>query len=263
MKLPDRSARAVRRPRRRPVPTMLLLGAMACLLLPAAPAAAQSADGKSGVDIDFGALDALPKSKPEATPNRKAPPARKPHKSEAKAAALPAPAPAPPAPDLAPPVAPSAPAAAAVSPPRPPTVASPAVPKPAPVPPPPAPVAAVSPPPPPPSAAPHAVARIGSIAFAGDASELSADAKRSLDELVQRMQRDERLHLMLNGYAASGGDASRTRRTSLARALAVRAYLVDRGIAPMRVDVRAVGDRGEGDAPPDRVDLMTSERQPP
>ena len=276
MRLPDRSARAARRPRGRPAATALLVGALAGLLFAAAPGAAENgspnapgpnAGETSGVDVDLGVLDALPPARPE---EQRAPPARKPpvHKPSAArkaapdAAALPTPAPAPipaPAPPrLAAPAVPTAPSAPAVVPPAPAAV---------PVPPPPATTALASPPPPPRSTLPRGGERIDRIAFAGAATALPPEAKATLDVLVQRMRVDERLHLMLNGYAANAGDNSLTRRTALARALAVRAYLVERGIPPMRVDVRAASNgasngNGGDDVPPDRVDLMASERLP-
>jgi outer membrane protein OmpA-like peptidoglycan-associated protein len=42
---------------------------------------------------------------------------------------------------------------------------------------------------------------------------------------------------------------------SLTRALAVRAYLMDKGIADTRIDVRALGVAASG--PPDRVDIRS------
>jgi outer membrane protein OmpA-like peptidoglycan-associated protein len=266
MTLTDRSARAARRPRGRPAATALLLGSLAGLLLAAAPGAAEAAApngrGTGGVDVDLGVLDSLPPS-PPAT--KRPPPARKPpaaRKAAPEAAAPPAPAPAPPAPPT--------PALATPAPPvpPPPTFAAPPAAEPVPAAPATSPTtsaaALTAPAPPPPSTLRRGGEQVGRIAFAGDSTTLPPEAKATLDELVQRMQSDERLHLMLNGYAANAGDNSLTRRTSLARALAVRAYLVDRGIPPMRIDVRSAvsSSSSGGDAPPDRVDLMASERLP-
>jgi outer membrane protein OmpA-like peptidoglycan-associated protein len=57
---------------------------------------------------------------------------------------------------------------------------------------------------------------------------------------------------------ASGDDdeARRARRISLSRALAVRAYLINKGVRSTRMDVRALGNKVEGD-PADRVDIVT------
>lgn len=69
------------------------------------------------------------------------------------------------------------------------------------------------------------------------------------------MQEDGDLRLQLLAYASDpDGSSSDARRLSLSRALAVRAYLIDKGIRTARFIVRAQGDR-YGDGPQDRVDL--------
>lgn len=69
------------------------------------------------------------------------------------------------------------------------------------------------------------------------------------------MQEDDSLRLELLAYAAAqDGSSSDARRLSLSRALAVRAYLIDKGIRTARFIVRAQGDR-YGNGPADRVDL--------
>jgi outer membrane protein OmpA-like peptidoglycan-associated protein len=45
----------------------------------------------------------------------------------------------------------------------------------------------------------------------------------------------------------------------LSRALAVRAFLVEKGIATGRIDVRALGDTFE-EGPADRVDVVAARR---
>jgi outer membrane protein OmpA-like peptidoglycan-associated protein len=97
------------------------------------------------------------------------------------------------------------------------------------------------------------------IAFAGDDIEFSPEARRDLDALAVRLTDNERLHVDLLGYAAATSEPSQSRRLSLSRALAVRSYLVGRGIKSNRVDVRALGNRVEG-TPADRVDVVVAER---
>ena len=60
----------------------------------------------------------------------------------------------------------------------------------------------------------------------------------------------------VRGYA-SGEEGGKTnaKRIALSRALAVRSYLMDKGIKPNRVDVRAYGVESDR-APLDRVDLI-------
>jgi outer membrane protein OmpA-like peptidoglycan-associated protein len=97
------------------------------------------------------------------------------------------------------------------------------------------------------------------IPFAGEAAELSPKARETIDELLPRLTADERLRVEVLGYAAGSTDASQARRVALARALAVRSYLAEKGIKTTRVDVRALGGRPDGD-PPDRVDLVLAAR---
>ena len=79
-------------------------------------------------------------------------------------------------------------------------------------------------------------------------------AQPLLDSLVQRLQTtSERVRLA--AFSGKAGDlSSDARRLSLARAIAIRSYLVSKGIAVDRVDVLALG--GATDGIGDRVDVM-------
>jgi outer membrane protein OmpA-like peptidoglycan-associated protein len=46
------------------------------------------------------------------------------------------------------------------------------------------------------------------------------------------------------------------RRVSLARAVAVRAYLIEKGVRSLRIDVRALGNRADTGPAADQVDLL-------
>ncbi|HZB90781.1 MAG TPA: OmpA family protein, partial [Stellaceae bacterium] len=79
----------------------------------------------------------------------------------------------------------------------------------------------------------------------------------------QRLGSDDQVRLQLVAHASGGSDESNeARRISLQRALAVRSYLIDRGIASTRMDVRALGNRSEGGSggPLDRVDVVMLDR---
>ena len=94
------------------------------------------------------------------------------------------------------------------------------------------------------------------IPFGSVSSDISEEGKKHLDELAQRLKKDNALRLQLLGYAAGTEDsASKARRTSLFRALSVRTYLMKQGIRSTRMDVRALGNLAEGGAP-DRVDAV-------
>lgn len=94
------------------------------------------------------------------------------------------------------------------------------------------------------------------IDFDSGSADLSAEAKRTLDGIAAQMQSKKTIRAQLLAYAADSGDGtSQARRLSLSRALAVRAYLIDKGVRSTRLDVRALGSNVP-DGPPDRVDII-------
>ncbi len=98
----------------------------------------------------------------------------------------------------------------------------------------------------------------GSIAFAASNVTLDDHMHQEIDRIADLLGSNENSRLVIKGYA-SGTDASRAsaRRLSVSRALAVRAYLMDKGIKPSRVDVRGMGnDSTDQSASLDRVDLV-------
>jgi len=174
----------------------------------------------------------------------------------------PAPVPAPvpvPAPTPAP-VPPPAPAPAPVPPPAP-------VPVPAPAPAPaassgPGPVAltAQQPSSSETSAAAGAQEALSSIGFDKDSARLPDAARDTLAHLASRMTEDATLEVQLLAYAAGDEEnASKARRLSLSRALAVRSFLIDQGVRSTRIEVRALGNKVPQGAP-DRVDIVGTKR---
>ena len=118
-----------------------------------------------------------------------------------------------------------------------------------------------------PIAAPAAVAAAAPagatrVLFGAGAADLPDSAKPELDALVQRLSSNDEVRLQLVAHASGSDDqANEARRISLQRALAVRSYLIEHGIASTRMDVRALGNRGDGAAgdPLDRVDVIMLE----
>ena len=93
------------------------------------------------------------------------------------------------------------------------------------------------------------------VLFRDGSAELSSDAKRKLSAVATALQESTTVRIQLLAYAKASSDgASRARRLSLSRALAVRAYLIEQGVRSTRMDVRALGDK-IGDGPADRVDI--------
>lgn len=100
------------------------------------------------------------------------------------------------------------------------------------------------------SGAPH-------VDFAVGATDLSAAARAELDALAKQLNADQNGRVQLVAYATGAADeANQARRLSLSRALNVRAYLIDHGVRNTRMDVRALGNRPDGNKPADRVEIV-------
>lgn len=96
--------------------------------------------------------------------------------------------------------------------------------------------------------------------FAPGQTVVGRSAGGALDRVARRLESDSRLRVQLAAYAGGPGyPAGAARRLSLSRALAVRSYLIDKGVSSTRIDVRAFGGRTSGGAP-DRVDATISRR---
>ena len=94
------------------------------------------------------------------------------------------------------------------------------------------------------------------IMFAEGSSALSAEATAMLGNLADQMARsDQRIQLKAIANSASGASPSATRRLSFSRALAVRAFLIERGVRSTRIDVRTLGSP-DGGGPTERVDVI-------
>src|SRR5262249_50276087 len=95
-----------------------------------------------------------------------------------------------------------------------------------------------------------------SITFAPGMEGLDAGATATLDRTVSALQDDAKSIVTLIAYAAmpKSNDREEGRRSSVARALAVRSYLMSRGVSNNRIDIRALGPAGDG-LGDDRVDI--------
>ncbi len=104
------------------------------------------------------------------------------------------------------------------------------------------------------------VGRSYRLAFASGLSKLDDAPTALLKEIANGAKTDRSIRLKLLAYAdAAGQTASQSRRLSLARALAVRAYLIDEGVRSIQFEVHANGKKLEG-GPPDRVDVIVGKR---
>ena len=99
-----------------------------------------------------------------------------------------------------------------------------------------------------------------SIRFDKDTARLPDDARTTLTKLASQLEADAAVQIELLAYAEGDEEnASKARRLSLSRALAVRSFLIDQGVRSTRIEVRALGNKvPEGTA--DRVDLVLQKR---
>jgi outer membrane protein OmpA-like peptidoglycan-associated protein len=116
----------------------------------------------------------------------------------------------------------------------------------------------------PPSTEPTATApaqeSLSTITFDKDSARLPDAARDTLAHLASRMGEDATLEVLVLGYAAGDEEnASKARRLSLSRALAVRSFLIDQGVRRTRIEVRALGNKVPEGAP-DRVDIEMQKR---
>ncbi|CAA6605745.1 putative Lysophospholipase [Rhodospirillaceae bacterium LM-1] len=94
------------------------------------------------------------------------------------------------------------------------------------------------------------------VVFADGATRIPDNKLTDLKALAGRMSKDEDIRLQLLAYAeGTDANASKARRLSLSRALAVRSYLIDQGVRSTRIDVRALGNKA-GSGPAERVDVV-------
>jgi outer membrane protein OmpA-like peptidoglycan-associated protein len=98
------------------------------------------------------------------------------------------------------------------------------------------------------------------ILFEPDGAILPPASRDAMTALSKRMASDASIAVQLLAYAEGDEDnASKARRLSLSRALAVRSFLIDQGVRSTRIEVRALGNKVP-DGPPDRVDVVVQKR---
>lgn len=98
------------------------------------------------------------------------------------------------------------------------------------------------------------------LPFDAESASLTGDARERLNALAERMKASPQARVQLMAYAEGTEEtASRARRLSLSRALAVRSFLIDQGIRSTRMDVRALGNTADS-GPLNRVDIVPAKR---
>jgi outer membrane protein OmpA-like peptidoglycan-associated protein len=92
------------------------------------------------------------------------------------------------------------------------------------------------------------------VLFAMDSAEINDSAKTELDRIAKAANTHGLRQIELRAYAG-GADVVDSRKVALARALAVRSYLIDQGVKA-RIEVGTFGPAAKGMGPSDRVDLV-------
>ena len=96
---------------------------------------------------------------------------------------------------------------------------------------------------------------LDTINFSNSSSELSKTAKIGLDKIASKLNTNIQTRMQLVAYAGGSKlSSSKARRLSLSRALAIRTYLISKGVRGTRIDVRALGNKTKS-GPPNRVDI--------
>ncbi len=97
---------------------------------------------------------------------------------------------------------------------------------------------------------------LATVVFDPNSSEMSDETEATLDQLVAMLNNMPNQRVQIRAYAL-GDDTTESdaRRMSLSRGLKVRTYIKNKGIKPVRLDIRALGSNT--DHPPiDRVDVV-------
>jgi OmpA-OmpF porin, OOP family len=79
------------------------------------------------------------------------------------------------------------------------------------------------------------------IQFSAGGSELSDNSKKELDKIYQLLVDNENVEIELSGYTSSEGDLMVNKTLSLSRVEACKKYIVNKGIAPNRINTIGMG----------------------
>ena len=80
------------------------------------------------------------------------------------------------------------------------------------------------------------------VLFTRSSSELSPEAKEILDAKVPIFRENPEMRIVITGFASQPGDSGYNMALGLRRAEATKAYLVGRGVDPVRIEIATKGE---------------------
>lgn len=88
----------------------------------------------------------------------------------------------------------------------------------------------------------NATIRLDNIQFALSKSVLLPESYRELNKLADLIQQRQTLEIRLEGHPDIIGDAKQSLQLSIDRVIAVKRYLIGKGIAARRIQTKGYGD---------------------
>ncbi|AUD05349.1 hypothetical protein CWM47_27950 [Spirosoma pollinicola] len=84
--------------------------------------------------------------------------------------------------------------------------------------------------------------RLNNIYFKASSAELLSDSYREIDRLIEQMQQQMTLRIRLEGHTDVIGEVTLNQQLSEDRVATIRRYMISKGIAENRVEVKGYGD---------------------
>lgn len=94
-----------------------------------------------------------------------------------------------------------------------------------------------------------------SIAYAKNKVDLSDSAKAELSDIAETLKKSQGNVRVVAYAAGTAEEASIAKKTSYARALQIRAFLIEKGVNKLNVNVQALGNAATG-SNADRADIF-------
>lgn len=98
------------------------------------------------------------------------------------------------------------------------------------------------------------------VGFAPGKAKIPASAKRALDELASTLKSDPKREVVIDGHTDNVGGPRYNQALALRRAEAVRAALLQRGIASSRIAIRSLGEENPASSNASRIGRLENRR---